>query len=229
MCKKIALLAIMFIVLSAVGCNSSNIVEENGEYFLIIPELDQQGTTGENSLGLTMDMNFIPFKSVEEMISKIEQAEFDEENLQIIANRFQIDNQGRIKLFDMSHIYVPVCPEYLRIKYVLWVEGNRYSYTLEDTTGQWEHMSIRWLSEELYREQLEFYSTHSLYEEETLNSEDSTMSIFIQYFRSETGEHIPFMSVLVKQQDLCFQLSLSDIDERPSNDWLLKFSMKPYK
>ena len=168
--RKVCLIICVIILLAVItGCANRaetgsqmdmpyDIVKEDNDYFLVmkekinVTEAEKEDTNmnGETSVGGPCG---ITFEDIEEMLSDIRTGNFTELELQSFTDYFPKDDEGRVKICNLSEMYEPVLPSDLEIDKIYW-KGTEYEFLLSQN-GKYYGEYILAITYDEYSEEVE--------------------------------------------------------------------------
>ena len=135
--RIIALILVVFMTLTAVGCadenaNSSANSESNQsnatEKLSNTNSISGDTNIGSGSISGCEVSPYVDFASVDEFVKTLKNGNFSGRTLDMVK-RFEEDKYGRIKICNPNKIYEPTAPNNFSLSSITW-EGETYSYNM---------------------------------------------------------------------------------------------------
>ena len=135
--KTFACLILLLFCSSSCTYASNNVIIDNDNYTIVTEydmcylswKKDFSDAFSDKNTEMSV-MHDLSFKSASELYSKFKNNGFTERELAHIQNVFTHDESGRVRVFDISKLVVPVLPEQGSTETVYW-GGADYSYSLQ--------------------------------------------------------------------------------------------------
>lgn len=241
--------AIVLIIALVYPPREYKLVEEDGTYYMYI----DKRYVSEDFLSITIyptqEYYAIPFETLDEMLSALHHGTFtvhDFSKLGHFAN-----SEGKIKLFDIEHLYDAVFPENLPDHDVQFLP-NEYLFCIDDEDSRMK-ITLDLISEENFQHHLSrlpgFESTvvipadasdanairdDACWQESTccyiITAENTTYYVMEQYNGGTSSEIPASIEIYAKTTDgTYFSVRIYHYGKRPEITWLAQFGCKPYE
>ncbi len=223
------------------------LVKENDTYYMYI----DNKYVSEDFLSITIypaqDYYSIPFASLDEMLSALHHGTFTVHDFSKLGHF--ADPDGKVKLFDIEHLYDAVFPENLPGHDVQFMP-NEYLFCTDDDDSRMK-ITLVLISEEDFQHHLSrlpgFENTVTISADASdantirddayfqnfncyyiITAENTTYYVVEQYY---TSSEVPaFIELYAKSKDdIYFSVNIEHYGKRPDVAWLAQFNLKPYE
>ena len=252
--KMIYILVVILLFSALGGCNSrgGKVVVENSEYYFVLGDAASKSHDSDNNIYGA----HIRFSSLKEMKNDFETGNFTEEELKDLSTL--ADDSGKVQICNLSELYEPIFPaspdDYFvelqgggYYKFVIaytenygyahfYIQDKEYYDKEADTTwpDKSQNITITEKTTEPGRNaNIYAFTTNDssktfikviLY---TITNGDKTLFIEETYY--EESSSIPSsIKIVGAQQEMYFQVAISEPKVRPSVEWLSSFGIKEY-
>ena len=212
---------------------------------------DDSGNTDDQELA-----RHIYFCTVEEMINDIQTGNFSDKEMEILTE-FSRDENGMVKICDISSLYVAEYPSTFSTHRIVW--GGMYYYFSLGTGGSGPHANLDLIDKETYESKIDFFSNfdeNPLIEEISVSSDPERNAVVYDYVTSfgdkfkllfyaigegtdllyiaetyamEDSDIVPGdISIWGQSEGKYFDVYINRLQERPSVEWLSQFGIREY-
>lgn len=245
---------VVLLVIALTGCvpETYRLIQEDGNYYVIVNLPTDEPLDGSEQIWASC----VVFSSVEEMVNDLRTGTFEAYELEALSQMIT-DDEGRIRLINLDHLYEPILPEDLT-EYAVELYGGEYHFVFDmDSADRFRGRMLP-----LPRESFEYYissewcvsaPTISLSSEQAneirnglnivladpwrenlrsccyiVQAESKTLYV-AETFDSDYSQSVPsYIMIIGQESDTYYSIVLSYPSSRPTLEWLASFSLKEY-
>jgi len=165
---------------------------------------------------------WVMFDSITEWKDHVTKGTLSDYAKAIIVVAFEKNDIG-FKICNFNNLFVPVLPEDVVSSTVRWWSES-YSFYIEVDETAYGYITC--YTEEQYQLACDSSSNSHLYQ--TQYTLQSGNKMFTVYEGSNSNGEIEYMRMNCIEGDLYYSITLSNLTEKPSEEWLLSFGLTPY-
>lgn len=231
--KRLCFLLTLIILIGIFsGCQNteSHIIEKDGKYYFLsddIPNRDANSSSSDSEV-----LACVAFSSVDEMLTDIKTGNFTDDELYEIGKFERLDD-GLVKLFDLNLLYEPYHPtafENASRHKVFWY-GDHYDFVFRT---DYAYIIVRPTTQEYNDSYYSRYTSDDsqyspIHKEYTIPSNDGHYRVIEVYGLYGKPNSLPdYITLLIDKEDQHLFVSLRDLKELPSEEWLAQFALIEY-